>query len=618
MKIPLTWLKDYVKTDASAREIANSFTQLGLMLDKPLDNSGVLDLEHRMDRSDWLSILGCARDYAAFNQLKLTHPKTSTTKLKKVSPAELIEITVNSPHVRRFNTRLVKNVRVGESPAWLKERLEAYGIKSINNVVDITNFVMVEYGQPMHAQDTAKLKKREITLRPAKKGESLKTILGTNITLDQDTFVLSSGGVPTVIGGIVGGQETSVTNTTTELILDAGNYDQAVVRKTSRRLRIINETVSRYDKFLHPKLCEIALDRATYLLQELTGAVIYDNVDYYPAPPKPNHLTLNYSRLKLLSGLDLPLKQIKRLLTAIEYSIQKETPTSLTLAIPYFRTDVEVEDDIIADILRLSDYSRIPTTPLTNPVPPDITPPVLRFEEQLRDLLVAQGAHEHVTTSLVKQSDVAGEILLSNALSTDQNALRTSPLPKLQAIQTNYPKHQLTPPLLFEIGKVFAQTKKQGYTEQSVLCVLSPADIRPSLATLMHQLGLNYHLDNHNRLYCNHEVIGTLTPHSYTLNTEKLHKHYRPYTNVLSEFHHEIKRDISLLATNQLSYADLAEAIVLLNPTYRFTCKAATPLGNQRNYLLTLTWPANSTSVETDITHLLNTLKTKLKITSKS
>lgn len=617
MKIPLTWLKDYVKTDASPREIANSFTQLGLMLDKPLDNSGVLDLEHRMDRSDWLSIIGCARDYAAFSKLKLVYPKTNTNKLKAVTPQEMIEITVKTPHVRRFNTRLVKNIKVGQSPAWLIDRLAAYGIKSINNVVDITNYVMVEYGQPMHAQDTAKLIKREITLRPAKNGEKLTTILGTSVSLDSETFVLSSGGVPTVIGGIVGGSETGVTNTTTEVILDAGNYDQAIIRKNSRRLKIINETVSRYDKFLHPNLCELALDRATYLLENIAGASVYHNFDYYPNPPKSKKMNLTFARLSLLSGLSWTPREVKRVITSLEYQIVYETKNYLTLVVPTFRTDVEVEDDIIADILRINDYNSIPTTPLTTPVPHDITPKIMTFEEHLRDLLVAQGAHEHITASLVKQSDAPNELLLSNALSTDQNALRLSHLPKLAEVLINYSKHDLKPKVVFEIGKVFSK-KSKGYQESSVLCALSGGDIRPVLATLMHQLGINYTISNDHTLICDGVTCGSLTPNSFTLDTTLLLTHYHPYANVVSEFSHATKRDVSLLANSNITFSDISQALAALKPPYTVVCKNVSKLATHNNYLLTLTWPTTTSSVESDIAKLLSTLNSKLNITSKS
>lgn len=596
MKIPITWLKDYVKTDASPREIASSFTQLGLMLDKPLDDSGVLDLEHRMDRSDWLSILGCARDYSAFSKLKLVYPKTNTKRLAKVKPSEIVEISVKTPHVRRFNTRLVKNVTVGPSPSWLKERLEAYGIRSINNVVDITNFVMIEYGQPMHAQDLAKLKKREITLRPAKRGESLKTILGTEVALDPNTFVLSSGGVPTVIGGIVGGSETGVTNSTTELILDAGNYDQAVVRKTSRRLKIINETVSRYDKFLHPDLCELALERATYLLDTIAGATVYTNVDYYPQPPKAATMTLTFARLKVISGLDHSAKLVKRILTALEYHILKETETSLTLTVPTFRTDVEVEDDIVADILRINDYSNIPTSPLTTPVPVDITPAIMQFEEHLRDLLVAQGAHEHITTSLVLKTQPT-QITLSNALSADQNALRESLLPKLTEVAQNYHKHGLDLPL-FEIGVVFKLNEKGDYLEQRQLTVLSNS---LTVSTLLHQLGISpriISLDYQSlNILLNEEVVGHLDGQgSYSLDTTLLHKYYHPYTGVISELSYLPTRDISLDHSLTHNLATLIRNIYQLDPELSEITSKSVELRRSKsptstlNTVLTLRW----------------------------
>ena len=618
MKIPLNWLKDYVETTKSPREIAMSFTQLGLMLDKPLDDTGVLDLEHRMDRSDWLSIIGCARDFAAFENIKLKYPLSSTNKLSKVEPSEMIEITVNSPHVRRFNTRLVKNVKIAESPDWLKDRLTAYGIKSINNVVDITNYVMVEHGQTLHAQDIAKLKKREITLRPAKKGESVKTILGTTVALDPDVFILSSGGVPTVIGGIVGGFDTSVTNSTTEIILDSGNYDQSVIRKNSRKLKIINESVSRNDKFLHPDLCEIALDRATYLLETLAGATVYTNVDYYPNKVSPVNMTLTYQRLKTLSGMDLAIKDIKRILTALEYQIVGETKDSLKLAIPYFRTDVEVEDDVVADILRINDYSNIPTSPLTTPVPTDITPAVLLFEEYLRDLLVAQGAHEHITASLVKESGSDGEILLSNALSTDQNALRLSLAPKLREINSNYSKHKITDPLLFEIGKVFKKSKS-SYLETSELTVYSSPDrIQSSIASLMHQLGITYVINNDGEIIIESNQVGHITSDSYTLNTNSLIKHYHKYTGIISEFEHVINRDISLVAPNTVSYFDIVQIIESTSPQFSYQSKKVTRLNDTINYLLTLTWPHYHQTVDAEIEALIALLNNKLKITSKS
>jgi phenylalanyl-tRNA synthetase beta chain len=617
MKIPILWLQDYVKTDKTPAQIAASFTALGLMLDKPLDESGVLDLEHRMDRSDWLSVIGCARDLAAFENLPLVLPKYKLPKYHPAGPKEMIKITVETPAVRRFTTRVIRGVRVGESPAWLKERLEAYGIKSINNLVDVTNFVMVEMGQPMHAQDLARLKAPEITLREARTGESLTTILGTRVPLDQETFVLSSGDIPTVIGGIVGGQGTSITATTTDIILDAGNYDQKVIRKTSRRLKIINETVSRYDKFLDPRTTAPALDRAVALILELAGGTAYINDDYYPTPVTPATITLHLTRLELLSGMKFSLKEIKRILAALEYQIVEETAGALVLEIPSFRTDIEVEDDVIADLLRINDYSQIPTAPLTTAVPADITQPITRFEERLRDLMVAQGVHEHITSSLVKSSGTNGEVRLQNALSADQNALRASHIPALQEVQANYAKHGETAKAVFEIGKVF-RVDGDTYHEFTELGVVSTAAY-DSLATLLHALGITYSIAPTGAIIVDSEPVGRVQARAYTLRVDQLVGPAKLYQPIISEFVHTRSLDLSLLAPSTVKYFDIA-TIAATVPSTWLSIEAKgepTKIGNETNYLLTVTWPLDS-DLETEKAALLATLHQKLGITSKS
>jgi len=574
-----------------------------------------------MDRSDWLSIIGCARDLAAFEKTKLIYPTTNSQPLPQITPSEMIEIKVETPTVRRFATRIVKGVKVGESPAWLKDKLEAYGIRSINNVVDITNYVMVEYGQPLHAQDLAQLKKREITLRKAKKGESITTILGTTVNLDSDTDLLTSGGVPTVIMGVVGGAHTSVSNTTTDLILDSGNYDQSIIRKTSRRLKIINETVSRCDKFLSPKLCEIALDRATYLLQELCGAQVYENYDYYPHPIKPTEYKLTYSRLAKISGLSLPTSTIKSILTSLEYVITGENKDHLTVTAPYFRTDIEVEDDLIADILRINNYANLPTSPLSTPVPADITPTILTFEERLRDLLVNQGTIEQITTPLVQSNNDPKQIVLSNALSTDQNALRTSMVPKLQEIITNYSKHKINSVLIFEIGKTFSVGTRNAspvYSEHRELSVVSSDTAHNSLATLLNSLGITYSIDNTHNIIINGEPCGQLNHNYYVLLTEKLLVYSQPYSRIVSNFSHSTTRDLSLLVPQTLSYADITTALNTHTFSYQsVACKSYTKLSKLNNYLLTFTWD-QTTDVDAQVKEILALLKTKLNIDSKS
>ena len=566
MKIPLIWLKDYVEIEKSPREVADSFTKIGLMLDKPVGEDQVLDLEQRLNRSDLLSILGCARDYAVFENLKLKAPKI---KLNKTLPADLkskIEIKVNTPAVRRFNTRVFKGIKVAPSPNWLSERLRLYGIDSINNIVDISNFVMVEYGQTTHAQDIAKLKGKDITIRNAKAGEKIVTLLGTEIELDNDTFVLTSGGIPTVIGGIVGGKATGVTETTTDIVLDAGNYDPKVIRKNSRKLKIFNESVSHNDKLIDPRLCEIALNRATDLILDLAGGTVYENDDYYPSPVVPQSLSLHLDRLKLISGQDLSLKSVKSTLQKLGYAVTEENSRAITVEVPYYRTDIEVEDDLVSDILRMSDYNTIPSTSLRTPIPPDITSPLYRFEDKLKDYMLAVGAHEHITPVLVKTDEDKKRVKLENALSEDQNALRMSALETLPLVTNTYRKHKLTVPIVFEIGKSFL---RQEYQELRELAVIDQTDIRTTLSSLMQALGIKYRLkreENAVTVVAGTSHLGYLHSTSFILYTNALMTLARPYPTIIANFRPETSIDLSLSLSSPISFDLIEDCIKKSSP----------------------------------------------------
>ncbi|MBI2414496.1 phenylalanine--tRNA ligase subunit beta [candidate division WWE3 bacterium] len=453
MKLPLVWLKDYIDTKKTPAEIADSFTSLGLMLDKPIEND-VLDLEHRMDRADWLSIIGCARDFAAFDGTKLKKPDGLVPESNGQGG---VKIKIEAPElVKRFNTRVFRGIKVGDSPIWIKERLESYGLPTINNIVDITNFVMVEYGQPMHAQDLSKFSKQEIVFRHGKAGEKVLTLLGQEVAVDSETLVMAEGNNLIGIGAIVGSKLTAVDNKTTDIILDAGNYNQSNIRKTSRRLNIRNETVARTEKFLHPELTQIAIERATKLILELAGGQYFENEDYYPNKAQPKNMILRFSRIKTIGGIDVDPMKVKDILTKLEYKIIKESTLELTLEIPFFRTDIEVEDDIVSDILRINDYKNIPNELMNSASPKEITPTLMDYEDKIRDILVNLGMHEHISSpmTMVNGNDKT-QIILENALNSEQNALRTNVAETLRPVLEIYKKHKYSVIRLFEVGRTY-------------------------------------------------------------------------------------------------------------------------------------------------------------------
>jgi len=552
MRVPLEWLSEYVDVKKSPKEIANSFTLLGLMLEKPISNN-ILELEHRMDRSDWLSILGCARDLAAFEKLDLKFPKLHKEPGK---PGGNVKIKVDCPEiVRRFNTRVFRNITVKESPEWLKKRLKEYGMPTINNIVDITNYVMVELGNPMHAQDLSKFERQEIVIRRAKNGEKMTTLDGTTLELDNEMFVLTQNGKPTVLGGIVGGATTAVDLSTKNIILDAGNYDQANIRKNSRKVKIQNETVSRYDKYLHPKLTEIAIKRATQLILELAGGDYYENEDYYPKEIPEKEITLPLQRIETLSGIKLKSETIKDIVTRLGYEILSEENGQLKLKVPYFRTDVEVYDDVVADILRINNYENI-SSQLINAAPPkEITSEIYKFEETLRDALVNLGLHEHITDPLVPYKNKKNQIMLENSQSSEKNALRTGIYETLYPIVAEYKKQGISGVGLFEIGKVYEKDK--DYMETRVVEVICESNLSPyekSLKTkeiyygLLHILGIS-------------NVKVNLSYNSFAIKTEDLMNAPKKNLRVVEEYQNKIFEDISITLDVTKSFGSIYEKI---------------------------------------------------------
>ncbi|EKD99644.1 MAG: hypothetical protein ACD_22C00218G0003 [uncultured bacterium] len=635
MIIPLEWLKEYIDTKKSPQEIADSFTSLGLMLEKPIKND-ILELEHRMDRSDWLSIIGCARDLAAYEQIKLKLPEINTKEGKRGGG---VKIKVECPDLcHRFNTRVFRGIKVKESPEWLKKRLTEYGMTPINNIVDITNYVMVEYGNPMHAQDLAKFDKQEIVIRRAKNGEEITTLDGTLVKLDNSMFVLAQNDKPIVIGGIVGGNKTAVDSSTTDIVLDAGNYNQASVRKTARKLKIQNETVLRYDKYLHPKLTEIALERATKLILELAGGEFYENEDYYPKPVGIKTMKLTMQRITALSGLVIDSKQVTETLERLGYTLIKEHTSAeqlqaIDVQVPYFRTDVEVEDDIVADILRIYGYHNIPSQ-LVSAVPPkEITPEIVKFEETLRDALVNLGLHEHITDPIVSKSDsIKNQVLLENSLSSEKNALRTNMYETLLPVVSVYKKHGFKEIGLFEVGKVYTclgpKNRYESYKEvhnieviyENGLSVYEKAkktkELLYGLFNILNIKETDYMIEkegNEAVFLQDDTELARLRLNSFTIHTASLLKATKTGSRVVDEIKNKITEDISIITELDKPFGPIFRKIATFDKRIKSTTVVEEYIDkkdNKRSVLVRLEFLEEETPKE-------ETIKIKTEITKK-
>jgi phenylalanyl-tRNA synthetase beta subunit len=400
---------------------------------------------------------------------------------------------------------------------------------------------MVELGQPMHAQDISKMEKPEIVIRRAKRDEEITTLLGQTIKLNSNNFVLTQNGKATVLGGIVGTNLTSVDDNTTDIVLDAGNYDQVNIRKSSRELKIQNETVLRYDKFLHPKLAEIAIERATKLILELAGGEYFQNVDYYPKPVQPKRMNLRFSRVKQVSGMDINGNRIEMTLSSLDYGILERTDEYIQVEIPYFRTDIEVEDDIVSDVLRINNYKNIPSGVMSQAIPPEITPRIYKFEDKLKDILVGLGLNEHITNPLtLSKKDNDTQIKLENSFSSDKTALRTNFKPNLELLIENYKKHKIGEIGVFEIGHLYSKkplsSNYDDFKEFRKVCVMysnekfSPVEISKETKKILSSLLKTLEIFDESYKECpggteilvNDIILGQLEYNYILLDTENL------------------------------------------------------------------------------------------------
>ncbi|MEK9179591.1 MAG: phenylalanine--tRNA ligase beta subunit-related protein, partial [Patescibacteria group bacterium] len=321
MKVPLNWLKEYVDIPADVSVVSDLFTAIGHMQDHQPEvvvGDTVLDLEVRQNRSDCLSILGLALELSAVSEKPLRVPRAYESEMPKAPLKSTIDIK-DEDLCYRFNTVTIEGISVKESPEWLKNRLEAYGIKPINNVVDITNYVMVEIGEPLHAFDLGVLQKPVLIIRRAVKGEKLAALNGKVLNLTSEDLIVSTEKEPVALAGIIGGTKSSITSKTTRILLEAATYNQAGIRRTSLRHSLRTEASLRHEKFLHPYLAEQGLKRAIEMILEICGGILGDHTDCFTKKNEETKVTMRMSRLEYLCGVHVPFDTVVGILSRLGF-----------------------------------------------------------------------------------------------------------------------------------------------------------------------------------------------------------------------------------------------------------------------------------------------------------
>ncbi|MDD6213606.1 MAG: phenylalanine--tRNA ligase subunit beta [Firmicutes bacterium] len=431
-------------------------------------NDEVIEYEITSNRPDCFSVIGLARETAATfkRPFSVPHPKFSENS---ENIADTLSVTVESPEkCIRYSAKMIKNVKIGPSPKWMVHRLKACGVRSINNIVDITNYILLEYGQPMHAFDLRDLSGNKIVVRDARDGEIIKTLDEQDRELNHNDLVISDGEKSVAIAGVMGGFNSEVKDDTTTVVFESATFDAVTVRLTAQKVGLRTEASSRYEKGLDANNTIPALERACELVEQLgCGEVVGGMIDIKGNIKQPKTLKFRPEKINAFLGIDISSEEMAGYLRTIEFDVDME---KMELTAPSFRPDIECEADVAEEVARFYGYDKIPATPLSGEATEGKRSPLQICRDDISSVLVAQGMNEICTYTfrspgefdklrLPADSPMRNVIKISNPLGEDTSIMRTTTISSmLTAMAYNY-SHKNEAVKLFEIGKVFIPTE---------------------------------------------------------------------------------------------------------------------------------------------------------------
>lgn len=465
--------------DKSGITVFDGDAQVGKPLAEYLGlDDTVFEVSLTPNRADCLSHLGIARELSSAFSTQLKTKRPNFHESEEVI-TRIAKVEVSAPDLcPRYSARVIKNIKVVPSPQWLRSAVEKVGMRSINNIVDATNFVMLELGQPLHAFDLSLIKKNKIVVRrPLEDETKFMTLDGKERTIDQEMLMICDPEKIVAIAGVMGGINSEINLDTKDILIESANFSPSSIRRTSKTLGLSTEASYRFERGVDPNLTLQALDRVTEIIAETSGGEVARGViDGAAAKFSPRRIELHVENVNRLLGTRLASGEIKRYLDSIEIRCEKKTETVLTCGVPTFRADIEREVDLIEEVARIHGYEKIDDSLQTR----------LAFDarfkegdptEELRDFLAGAGFNEIVTNSL-QPTDVASIhygnfVHIANPISEDMAAMRTSMLPgALQTVKTNL-SYGLKNMKLLEIGRVYSTTDKSqtvaNFLEQDII-----------------------------------------------------------------------------------------------------------------------------------------------------
>ncbi|GAB2705732.1 phenylalanine--tRNA ligase subunit beta [Mucilaginibacter koreensis] len=456
--------------------VLDSEAQIGTLAKEyfKLNDDYLFEIGLTPNRADAASHLGTARDIAAYLKMQVTRPDVSAFSVSNQNLTIPVEVE-NAQACPRYSSVTISGVQVAESPKWLKEKLAVIGVRAINNVVDVTNYVLHELGQPLHAFNADAITGSKVIVKTGLAGTKFITLDGVERKLDADDLMICNAEAPMCIAGVFGGADSGVTESTTNVFLESAYFNSVSVRKTSKRFGLKTDASFRFERGTDPDMTVYALKRAALLIQQLAGGTISSEIsDIYPAPVQPFEVELSYRNTLRLIGADIPHAEIKAIIEALDIEVVNETEQGLSLKVPPYRVDVTREVDVIEEVLRIYGYNNIhiPTqirASLNNSVRPEKD----TVQNAIADMLSANGFNEILCNSLTSNryaTNLDHAVKILNPLSSDLDIMRQTLLYSgLEAIAYNVNRRNADLKF-YEFGKIYSYADEK-YIEQHRLSV---------------------------------------------------------------------------------------------------------------------------------------------------
>ena len=474
LTIPSAFVEDHKKDGIYILDHQDSFELVMDVRDVLGINDALIEFEITSNRPDCRSIIGIAREAAVTLGKELKYPEI---KINGSDEEMSFEIDIQTDLCKRYCGRVVKDVKVGPSPYWMQRKLIEAGMRPISNIVDITNYVMLELGQPLHAFDLDDIKYNKMTVKMAEEGEKFTTLDGVERTLTSDMLVIGNQDKTLDLAGIMGGENSEIKDTTTSIFIEGASFAKENIRATSKKLGLRTEASSRFEKGIDINLTEAAVNRACQLIEELgCGTVLNGMLDYYPQKEEVQKVTVNPVRINKLLGVNVPMDQFINILESLEFKCNLVSSEVLELEVPTFRLDITEDADILEEIARIYGYDNIPAANLEGNATAGVKTDKQKFIDNVKANSIACGLNEILTYSFVSPRGVdkinlcaddekRNFVKIMNPLGEETSVMRTTLIPNmLDVISTNI-SHKVEEVSAFECGNTF--TPQEGLPVES-------------------------------------------------------------------------------------------------------------------------------------------------------